>query len=88
MRRMTFEAVLFVSFLTICLIVGVNWLIDLPHQVSLTPILALLALFIGAAIGNAAFAFADFSRGRPALLGTSLGVSVEIILLLMPAVRW
>ena len=51
MRRLTFEAVLFVSFVTICLIVSVNWLIDLPHQVSLTPILALLALFIGAAIG-------------------------------------
>jgi hypothetical protein len=86
---MTFDTVFAASAVTIFLVCGVDWAMDLPHQIRLFPILASLALFIGAAIGYAVFAFADFAKGRPGLIGASLGISVQLVmLLLMPVVDY
>jgi hypothetical protein len=89
MRLMTFDAVFAASAVTVVLVCGVDWVIDLPHQITLSPILALLALFIGAALGFAVFAFADFANGRPGRIGILVGISVQLLmLLLMPILHY
>ena len=67
-------------------------MLDLPEKIAMADNPSLqfgLALLIGAGIGYGVFVLADFSDGRPRIMGLLLGTSLQLVglLLFFPAIR-